>query len=106
MKLTAPDAGWDSLSTPIRPGLMYAGNICMDSPIDFLLQKTLPLCGREKAWINFDSTCGANNWIEVDSNSGGGKYQIQKIGDTYKCNCPGYYRSKDRICKHIKQIIN
>ena len=69
MKLTAPDAGWDSLSTPIRPGLMYAGNICMDSPIDFLLQKTLPLCGREKAWINFDSTCGANNWTEVDSNS-------------------------------------
>jgi hypothetical protein len=47
-----------------------------------------------------------SNIIEVDSSSGGGKYQIQKIGDTYKCNCPGYYRSKDRICKHIKQIIN
>lgn len=47
-----------------------------------------------------------SNIIEVSSSSGEGKYQIQKIGNTYKCNCPGYWRSKDRICKHIKQIIN
>ena len=46
------------------------------------------------------------NIIQVASSSGEGKYQIQKIGNTYKCNCPGYWRSKDRICKHIKQIIN
>ena len=46
------------------------------------------------------------NIIKVDSSSGQGKYQIQKIGDTYKCSCPGYWRSKDRICKHIKQLIN
>jgi hypothetical protein len=26
------------------------------------------LCGREKAWINFDSICGAANWVEIDSN--------------------------------------
>lgn len=47
-----------------------------------------------------------SNIIQVASSSGEGKYQIQKLGDTYKCNCPGYWRSKDRICKHIKQIIN
>lgn len=47
-----------------------------------------------------------SNIIEVASSSGEGKYQIKKIGDKYQCNCPGYWRSKDRICKHIKQIIN
>lgn len=44
------------------------------------------------------------NVIEVKSSSGG-VYQIQKIGNKYQCNCPGFWRSKDRICKHIKSIL-
>jgi len=47
-----------------------------------------------------------SNIIEVASSSGEGKYQIKKVGNKYQCNCPGYWRSKDRVCKHIKQIIN
>jgi hypothetical protein len=42
--------------------------------------------------------------IEVKSSSGG-NYQIRKVGNKYQCNCPGYWRSKDRECKHIKQLI-
>jgi len=42
--------------------------------------------------------------IEVKSSSGG-VYQIRKIGNKYQCNCPGFWRSKDRVCKHIKSII-
>jgi hypothetical protein len=45
------------------------------------------------------------NVIEIKSSSGGGTYQIRKIGNVYQCNCPGYWRSKDRVCKHIKQIL-
>lgn len=44
------------------------------------------------------------NIIEVKSSSGG-KYQIRKVGNVYQCNCPGYWRSKDRVCKHIKSIL-
>jgi hypothetical protein len=31
-------------------------------------------------------------------------YTVKKTGDTYKCNCPGYWRSFDRRCKHIKEV--
>ena len=44
------------------------------------------------------------NIIEVKSSSGG-VYQIKKVGNAYQCNCPGFWRSKDRVCKHIKTII-
>ncbi len=42
--------------------------------------------------------------IEVKSSSGG-FYQIRKVGNKYQCNCPGFWRSKDKVCKHIKSII-
>lgn len=45
------------------------------------------------------------NIIKVIGSSGD-TYIIQKIGNKYKCSCPGYFRSKDRVCKHIKQIQN
>ena len=41
--------------------------------------------------------------IKVEGSSGS-TYFIQKIGNKYKCSCPGYFRSKDRVCKHIKQL--
>ena len=31
-------------------------------------------------------------------------YTVQKTGFKFKCNCKGYWRSKDRECKHIKEI--
>ena len=36
--------------------------------------------------------------------SAGDIYIIRKMGNQYRCSCPGYFRSKDRVCKHIKQL--
>jgi hypothetical protein len=60
------------------------------------------------------------NWVkpvvkqvkpEVDtwkfkSSSSDSEYIVRKTGNVYKCNCPGYWRSKDRECKHIKEVKN
>lgn len=44
---------------------------------------------------------------EFESSSGGGMYTVKRIGaDRYRCNCPGFWRSKDRECKHIKEVKN
>ena len=67
LKLTYPDAGWDSTANPIRRGLYYTGATCLLSPLKFWLKETLPLCGRQRAYINLDSACGKDNWIEIDS---------------------------------------
>jgi hypothetical protein len=40
------------------------------------------------------------------SSSSNSEYIVRKIGNAYKCNCPGYWRSKDRECKHIKEVKN
>jgi hypothetical protein len=57
-------------------------------------------------WIKDDGTQTnpKPNNIEVKSSDGSSKYIIKKVGDKYHCSCPGYYRAKDRICKHIKQL--
>ncbi|MCK6609992.1 MAG: PKD domain-containing protein [Bacteroidia bacterium] len=67
LKLTYPDAGWDSLSNPIRRGLYYTGIACLDNPIKFWFDQTLPKCGRQKLWMNFDSACGWQNFVQLDS---------------------------------------
>lgn len=68
MKLTSPDAGWDSLSTPIRRGLYYTEKRpCLDNVISFFLDETLPLCGRELAWIMLDSVCPGAAWTRIDT---------------------------------------
>jgi gliding motility-associated-like protein len=68
MKLTQPDAGWDSTSTPIRPGLTYLpAKPCLNEVVTFDLKKTLPTCGREKAWYMPDSACAGAKWIPVDT---------------------------------------
>lgn len=38
------------------------------------------------------------------SSSGDGEYVTKKNGFKYTCNCPGFWRSKDRECKHIKEV--
>jgi len=43
---------------------------------------------------------------EFKSSSSDSIYQVKKTGDKYQCNCPGYWRSYTRECKHIKQIKN
>jgi gliding motility-associated-like protein len=68
LKLTAPDAGWDSTSNPIRPGLTYTPAFpCLNEVVVFDLKKTLPLCGRELAWYMPDSACPNAMWIRVDT---------------------------------------
>jgi hypothetical protein len=44
-------------------------------------------------------------YIDIKSSSSNEMYQITKRDTKYHCTCPGYYRSKDRVCKHIKQVI-
>ena len=43
------------------------------------------------------------------SSKGDKEYITKEIktneGTTYTCNCPGYYRAKDRKCKHIKSLL-
>jgi len=31
-------------------------------------------------------------------------YKVKKMGDRITCDCPGVWRSKDRTCKHIKEV--
>lgn len=47
-----------------------------------------------------------NTW-EFKSSSGDGIYVVKQIGiNEYRCNCPGFYRAKDRDigCKHVKSL--
>src|SRR5690606_8873425 len=67
-----PDAGWDSTVTPVRRGLYYTKipdlqPTCLNELYTFFFDETLPVCWYEKAWINFDSACGPNNWILLDT---------------------------------------
>ena len=38
------------------------------------------------------------------SSSGDGEYVTKKNGFKYTCNCPGFWRAKDKECKHIKEV--
>jgi gliding motility-associated-like protein len=68
MKLTQPDAGWDSTATPIRRGLYHKiQKPCLDQTITFYLDETLPKCGRELAWIMLDSVCPNAAWTPIDT---------------------------------------
>ena len=44
--------------------------------------------------------------FKFKSSSSDSIYTVRRIMDSYKCNCPGYWRSKTRECKHIKEIKN
>jgi hypothetical protein len=47
-----------------------------------------------------------DEWLFESSSSPGQFYKVRQIGVTYKCNCPGVWRAKDRECKHIKSVKN
>ena len=40
----------------------------------------------------------------LKSSSGDGEYVTKRNGFKYTCNCPGFWRAKDRECKHIKEV--
>lgn len=46
------------------------------------------------------------NIFKFKSSSSDSIYTVRKIGNVYRCNCPGYWRSKTRECKHIKEVKN
>jgi hypothetical protein len=43
-------------------------------------------------------------WKFESSSDPGSFYIVRQVGLTFKCNCPGVWRSKDRKCKHIKEV--
>ena len=47
-----------------------------------------------------------NTWKFESSSAPGTFYIVKQSGLKLSCNCPGVWRSKDRRCKHIKQVEN
>ena len=45
-----------------------------------------------------------NEWLFESSSDPGHFYRVRQSGNKLSCNCPGVWRSKDRRCKHIKEI--
>jgi hypothetical protein len=57
-------------------------------------------------WIKEDKEQIKPNYFEIKSSSSNEVYCVTKRpNNKYHCTCPGYWRSKDHICKHIKQVI-
>lgn len=58
-------------------------------------------------WIREDneSVQMQPEFIEIKSSSSNEMYRVTKRVNKYYCTCQGYWRSKDRVCKHIKQVI-
>lgn len=67
ISLAPPDASPDTLVPHVRKGLYYKGVSCLNNPITFFLDQTLPDCGYQKAWMVFDSACDSRAWIMIDS---------------------------------------
>ena len=46
-----------------------------------------------------------NTWKFESSSNPGQFYIVRKTGDTYKCNCSGFFRCRDKNvgCKHVVQ---
>lgn len=43
-------------------------------------------------------------WEFESSSFKGEIYKVKKSEDRITCSCPGVWRSKDRTCKHIKEV--
>jgi len=43
---------------------------------------------------------------KFESVSGDGKYTVIQTPKGLKCDCMGYFRARDRRCKHIKEVEN
>jgi len=44
-----------------------------------------------------------NDEWKFESSSSDVVYTVRQVGVTYKCNCPGFWRSRGN-CKHVKQV--
>ena len=42
-----------------------------------------------------------DEWLFESKSDPGHFYKVTQVGVTYRCNCPGVWRAKDRQCKHI-----
>lgn len=42
-------------------------------------------------------------WTFESSSSKGVYYTVKRIGQSFKCDCPGFFRSKGK-CKHVQNI--
>lgn len=56
-------------------------------------------------WVKENIESTQSNSIEFKSSSSNDIYFVTKRLNKHHCTCPGYWRSKDRVCKHIKQVI-
>ena len=45
-----------------------------------------------------------DEWLFESKSDPGHFYKVTQVGVTYRCNCPGVWRAKDRQCKHIKEV--
>ena len=57
------------------------------------VKSTLPKKEKPKTW-------------KFESVSGGGTYVVTQTPKGLKCDCMGYWRARDRRCKHIKEVEN
>lgn len=97
------------IKMPMRPALwhngdkLYAiGGFCVEVPtgttMATLSQYVIHVPGTRDA--NNDPIEVKDRWTVAGSN--GNKYTVTKVGDVFKCSCPGYgFRRK---CKHSKKI--
>ena len=94
---------------PMRPGLwrngnkLYAiGGFCVEVP-NGTTMATLSQYAIYEPGVrdtNNDPIAIKDRWMVEGSN--GNRYTITKVGDIFKCSCPGYgFRRK---CKHSKKI--
>jgi gliding motility-associated-like protein len=83
--LAPPDAGPDLPTRrgmyyyTIPPGLGSPPLNCFTSVFVFQVEETLPSCGRERMWINTDSTGGKNNWDSINPKL---NYYIHRYSNT------------------------
>ena len=94
---------------PMRPGLwkngdkLYAiGGMCVEVPphvtMETLSQYAIHVPGVRDS--NDKPLEVKDKWVVEGSK--GNKYTVTKVGDIYKCSCPGYgFRRK---CKHSKKV--
>jgi hypothetical protein len=60
-------------------------------------------------WVKITPTKNEIKEVNIwrfKSSSGDGEYVTKKVGVKFSCNCPGFWRAKDRDkgCKHIQEI--
>jgi len=47
-----------------------------------------------------------NKEFKFKSSTSDYEYTTKVLGNKFSCNCPGYWRSYSRECKHVKEIKN